>query len=38
MDQNTLKFKTNMDHVVTLMFDSPQTGTNSYGDWFRYGC
>lgn len=35
---NTLKFKSNTDHVVTLLFDTPQTGTNSYGDWFRYGC
>ena len=38
MNQDTLKFATNMDNHVTLLFDTPQTGTNSYGEWFRYGC
>jgi len=35
--EQTLKLKTNLDHIVTLRYDQPKTGTNNYGDWFLYG-
>jgi len=31
-----LKLKTNLDHVVTLMYDSPKSGEGQYGTWYRY--
>jgi hypothetical protein len=32
-----LKFKTNTDYSVMLRFNKPDTGTNDYGPWNRYG-
>ena len=38
MSQNeTLKIKANTDNVVEFMYDTPKTGTNSYGAWYLYG-
>jgi len=38
-DQNRekLTMDINKDNVVELMFDTPKTGTSSFGDYFLYG-
>lgn len=34
---SAIKFKVGMPTEVTLSYDSPKTGTNSYGEWYLYG-
>ena len=34
---SALKFKVGESRKLTLAFDEPKTGTNSYGAWYMYG-
>ena len=35
--KETMKIPVNQDTIVTLMYDSPKTGTNNFGAWYLYG-
>lgn len=37
MDKNTFKLNPTDANVVELLYNSPKTGTNDYGNWFLYG-
>ena len=34
---SAIKFQVGEPKKIKLSFDSPKTGTNSYGDWYMYG-
>ena len=34
---SAIKFQTGQPKKLTLAFDNPKTGTNSYGNWYMYG-
>ena len=34
---SAIKFKVGESRKLTLAFDEPKTGTNSYGAWYMYG-
>ena len=36
-DRPTLKILANTDNAVKLMYDTPKSGTNEYGNWYLYG-
>lgn len=38
MQQDNLKFQSNIPTPVTISFDQPQTGQGQYGTWYKYGC
>ena len=38
MDQNnTIKLSPDGDNIVELLYPTPKTGTNNYGNWYLYG-
>tara|TARA_R100001594_G_scaffold135464_2_gene177226 strand:- start:2059 stop:2571 length:513 start_codon:yes stop_codon:yes gene_type:complete len=37
MDKDTIKLSPDVANIVELMYETPKTGTNSYGNWYLYG-
>ena len=37
MDKDTIKLSPDDANIVELMYETPKTGTNSYGNWYLYG-
>tara|TARA_X000001388_G_scaffold14953_1_gene8828 strand:- start:2378 stop:2875 length:498 start_codon:yes stop_codon:yes gene_type:complete len=37
MKQDNLKIQPDTDNIVELMYDTPKTGVNTYGNWYLYG-